>query len=410
LPISGELSERLEVLASAGAPPSEIVDAALRGAADARASDVHFEPVESGIEVRLRLDGVLQPAATIPGELAAPVIARLKVLAGLATYRTDVPQDGRISLEGLGGGADLRLSTYPTVRGEKAVVRLFAARAEEFRLRGLGLGDEVAGVLETALASREGLVVLTGPAGSGKTTTIYASVQHVRDSSRSGRAGGSGRHIVTIEDPVECLLPGVTQTQTNPPAGLTFANCLGSILRQDPEVIVIGEVRDAATAELALQAALTGHLVVTTVHAGTAPGVFSRLVEMGIEPYLVTSVVRAALAQRLVRRLCPACRVREEAGNAESGGDWTAPGCDACLGTGFRGRVPVAEVLTLSPGLRAAVLARADIGGLERAARDSGMRTLADAGEALVRSGVTSRDELGRVLAGIRRLTRDRKG
>ncbi|MHC5057752.1 MAG: GspE/PulE family protein [Planctomycetota bacterium] len=375
----------------------------------ARAADVHFEPVEGGIEVRLRLDGVLQPAATIPSELAAPVVARLKVLAGLATYRTDVPQDGRISIDGLGqetGGADLRLSTYPTVRGEKAVVRLFAARAEEFRLRGLGFGDGVVGVLEQALASREGLVVLTGPAGSGKTTTIYASVQHVRDSSRSGRAGsggGSGRHIVTIEDPVECLLPGVTQTQTNPPAGLTFANCLGSILRQDPEVIVVGEVRDAATAELALQAALTGHLVVTTVHAGTAPGVFSRLVEMGTEPYLVTSVVRAALAQRLVRRLCPGCRTRTEGGsdgNADAG--WTAPGCDECLGTGFRGRVPIAEILTLSPQLRGAVLARADLEGLERAARDAGMRTLAEAGEELARSGATSREELARVLAGLR--------
>jgi general secretion pathway protein E len=286
------------------------------------------------------------------------------------------------------------------------VVRLFAARAEEFRLRGLGFGDGVVGVLEQALASREGLVVLTGPAGSGKTTTIYASVQHVRDSSRSGRAGsggGSGRHIVTIEDPVECLLPGVTQTQTNPPAGLTFANCLGSILRQDPEVIVVGEVRDAATAELALQAALTGHLVVTTVHAGTAPGVFSRLVEMGTEPYLVTSVVRAALAQRLVRRLCPGCRTRTEGGsdgNADAG--WTAPGCDECLGTGFRGRVPIAEILTLSPQLRGAVLARADLEGLERAARDAGMRTLAEAGEELARSGATSREELARVLAGLR--------
>lgn len=377
------------------------MDATLRGAAEARASDVHFEPVEDGIEIRLRLDGVLQPAARIPGELAAPVVARLKVLAGLATYRTDVPQDGRISIDGLGGGADLRLSTYPTVRGEKAVVRLFAARAEEFRLRELGLGDEVARGLETALASREGLVVLTGPAGSGKTTTIYASVQHVRDSSRAGGAGGSGRHIVTIEDPVECLLPGITQTQTNPPAGLTFANCLGSILRQDPEVIVVGEIRDAATAELALQAALTGHLVVTTVHAGTAPGVFSRLIEMGIEPYLVTSVVRAALAQRLVRRLCPACRVRVDAREGDAAG-WTAPGCAACLGTGFRGRVPIAEILTLSPGLRAAVLARADIEGLDSAARDSGLRTLAEAGEELVRSGATSREELARVLAGLR--------
>jgi type II secretory ATPase GspE/PulE/Tfp pilus assembly ATPase PilB-like protein len=410
-----------------GAAPSEIVQSVLIAAADARASDVHFEPVDGGLEVRFRLDGVLQKAGEVPSALAAPVIARVKVLAGLATYRTDVPQDGRIPASALGGkkkegkegkrkpegdapprsdaglsaaaqaGTDLRVSTYPTVRGEKAVVRLFAARAEDFRLDALGLGRETVGVLEDALAGRDGLVVLTGPAGSGKTTTIYAAIRHLTESRPQGPTGkdavAAKRQVVTIEDPVECLLPGVTQTETNPPAGLTFANCLRSILRQDPEVIMVGEVRDGETASLALEAALTGHLVVTTLHAGTAAGVFARLLEMGIEPYLITSVVRASLAQRLVRRLCPDCRSEVE-------GAWAAPGCQKCLGTGFRGRLPLAEVVTLAPELRSRVLARADLDELERAARESGMAPLAERGEELVRRGETAADEVARVLSG----------
>lgn len=374
----------LRELVSEGATPSAVVDSILRKATDARASDIHFEPADSGLEVRLRLDGVLRPVAAVPSALAAPVIARLKVLAGLATYRTGVPQDGRISRDGLSG--DLRLSTYPTVRGEKAVVRLFSARPEDFRLDELGLGDDVRGTLEKALAGRDGLVILTGPAGSGKTTTIYAAIQHIRDQ------GSAPRHIVTIEDPVECLLPGIPQTETNPPAGLTFANCLRSILRQDPEVIAVGEVRDRETADLSLEASLTGHLVVTTLHAGTAAGVFARLLEMGMEPYLIASVVRASLAQRLVRRLCPDCRHEDSHG-------WMAEGCAKCLDTGFAGRLPVAEILAVTSHVREAVLRRADIGEIARAARDSGMVPLADRAEGLVRRGETTSAEVARVLA-----------
>jgi type II secretory ATPase GspE/PulE/Tfp pilus assembly ATPase PilB-like protein len=372
------------------------VDVVLGAAHDARASDVHFEPVESGLDVRFRLDGALHTVAAVPREISASVVARLKVLAGLATYRTDVPQDGRIA----GGAADLRLSTYPTVRGEKAVVRLFAARPEDFRLDSLGLGDDARSALEKALSCREGLVVLTGPAGSGKTTTIYAAIQHVRDGApRDVIANAGGRppapQIVTIEDPVECLLPGVTQTETNPAAGLTLANCLRSVLRQDPEVIMVGEIRDPDAAHLAVEAALTGHLVVTTLHAGTAAGVFARLLEMGLAPHMITSVVRASLAQRLVRRLCPECRTTE-------GAAWTAPGCESCLGTGFRGRLPLAEILTLAPAVRDRVLERADLEELERAARESGMAPLEERGRALVGRGETTEGELARVLAGSR--------
>jgi type II secretory ATPase GspE/PulE/Tfp pilus assembly ATPase PilB-like protein len=370
------LSARIEELLAAGAQPSGLVDAVLEFALEAGASDAHFEPLDAGLAVRLRLDGVLAEAGRFPGELAGPLIARLKVLAGLATYRTDVPQDGRIPRE----GSDLRLSTYPTVRGEKAVVRLFARRAEDFRLELLGLPDGVLAALRTALAAREGLILFTGPAGSGKTTTIYAALQHLRD------AAGATRQIVSIEDPVECLLPGVTQTEVNPPAGLTFANCLRSVLRQDPEVIAVGEVRDRETAELAAEAALTGHLVIATLHAGTAPGVFARLVEMGLEPATVTSVVRLAVAQRLVRRTCAGCAGR---------------GCPECAGSGHRGRLPIAEALPLAPEVRRAVLERVDLAGLRAAAASAGMVGLGRSGAALVESGATSLPEVERVLAGL---------
>jgi general secretion pathway protein E len=398
------LRNELEKLYARRAQPSAIIRCVLRAAQGAGASDIHFEPVDAGLDIRFRLDGVLASVAAAPRDISLQLVARLKVLAGLATYRTDTPQDGRISGDALGmneladKGAGMRLATYPTVRGERAAVRLFLSRHEDFRLDALSLGADVVSTLALALSSREGLVALTGPAGSGKTTTIYAAIQHIREEGSPERApsGSGARHIVTIEDPVECLLPGITQTQTNPASGLTSAKCLGAILRQDPEVIMVGEIRDRETAMLALEAALTGHLVLTTVHAGTAAGVFARLLEMGAEPYLVTSTVRAALAQRLVRRLCPECK-------QETDGIWSAAGCPACYHTGYRGRLPLAEIVTLSAEVRAAVLARADLDELERAARASGMRTLARRGEELVSGGETTRAEVERSLAGLRR-------
>ncbi len=373
---AGELRITVDGLAARGAQPSEVVEAILDAALTAGASDVHFEPLERGLDVRLRLDGVLQDAAALPAELSAPVVARLKVLAGLATYRTDTPQDGRIPR----GDSDLRLSTYPTVRGEKAVVRLFARRAGEFRLDALCLPAEVLGALQMALSAREGLILFTGPAGSGKTTTIYAALQHVHATENAPR------QIVSIEDPVECLLPGVTQTEINPPAGLTFANCLRSVLRQDPEVIAVGEIRDRETAELAVEAALTGHLVIATLHAGTAAGVFARLIEMGIEPSAVTSVTRLAVAQRLVRRLCPEC---------------LGEGCAGCSGGGLKGRLPVAEALPLTPAVRAAVLKRADLAAVGRAAGESGLISLLERGRRMVEAGLTSHSEIERALSGL---------
>lgn len=383
---AGEMGE-IRGLLDGDAAPSAVVDLVLRKAALIGASDVHVEPTGSGVEVRFRLDGVLRTVATAPPGWDRTLVARLKVLAGLATYRTDIPQDGRIPGDGLPVDGDLRLSTYPTVRGEKAVVRLLAPRSRALRLAELGLSDRSLGVLEAGLAGREGLVALTGPAGSGKTTTLYAAVRHIHETDHVPR------QIVTVEDPVESLLDGITQTETNPPAGLSFASCLRSILRQDPEVILVGEVRDRETAALAFESALSGHLVLTTVHAGTAPAVFGRLLEMGIEPSTLTSVLRAAMAVRLVRRSCPDCGTSIE-------GRWSAPGCEACFGTGFRGRHPLDEVLTLTPALRAAVLERADAVRLRLLATEAGFVSLAVRGRELVERGLTTREEVARVLAG----------
>jgi type II secretory ATPase GspE/PulE/Tfp pilus assembly ATPase PilB-like protein len=374
------LRDLLHRLFQEQARPSAIIEALLEGAAEAGGiSDIHFEPVDGGLEIRIRLDGVLTPLAAAPPELSGPLIARLKVLAGLASYRTDVPQDGRI--DGGAAGAS-RLATYPTVRGEKAVVRLLLATPEAFDLDILGLSDRTRGVLVHAVAAREGMVVLTGPAGSGKTTTLYTLLRHIC------ATDSVPRQIVTIEDPAECLLPRVTQTQINLAVGLTMANCLRSILRQDPEVLMVGEVRDRETAALAVEAALTGHLVLTTIHAGRAAGVFGRLLEMGIEPYQITSILRAAVAVRLVRRLCVRCTV-----------EGVALGCEACWRTGYRGRLLLDESLTLEGAVRDAVLRRADVGEIERTARESGMETLAERGQALVTGLFTTLDEVRRVLA-----------
>jgi len=383
-----ERSDASPLAISCDGTPTEIVDMVIARACALGVSDIHFEPTRSGLDVRFRLDGVLKTLGHVARERSANTVSRLKVLAGLATYRTDVPQDGRFTVGEAAGGVDARLSTYPTVRGEKAVVRLFGARPKDYTLDRLGFPSDVTTALRASLALREGMIVLTGPAGSGKSTTLYACVQHARD-----EAGG-GRSIVTIEDPAECLIPGVTQTEINPPAGLTFATCLRSMLRQDPEVIMVGEVRDRETAALALEAALTGHLVLTTLHAGTTWGVFVRLLEMGIEAHLITSAVKMTVAQRLVRRLCPDCKV-------EADGGWSAPGCEACLGTGYRGRVVIASTLAPTTEVRGAILARADAHTLEECAFAAGAVPLAARADDVVRDGVTSRDEVRRALAGV---------
>jgi type II secretory ATPase GspE/PulE/Tfp pilus assembly ATPase PilB-like protein len=362
---------------------SRVVHAVLADAVRRSASDVHFEPTHRALEIRYRLDGVLQLVATLSRELAPNVVARLKVLADLLTYRLDIPQEGRLGQAANPYGVDMRVSTFPTIHGEKVAVRIFEAASRTMDLDQLGLPAPLLADLTGMLQERTGAIFLTGPSGSGKTTTIYACLRHL--------VRGGGRHIVTIEDPVEQVIEGVSQSHARPGTEFDFARGLRSLLRQDPEVIMIGEVRDPETAGIAIEAALTGHLVFSTLHAGSACGVVGRLLEMGIESYLLTSGLRGILNQRLVRRLCPACRRPSES-------SWHAAGCEQCLGTGYQGRLLLAELLMLDAPLRQAVLAKSDTLALEAIARESGRPTIWDGADQALASGSTTKQEIERVL------------
>jgi general secretion pathway protein E len=376
-----ELQTRLDELDVPGPERiGRLVDLLLHHALLLRASDVHLEPTHALVQVRFRIDGVLQPVAVLRRDLAANLVARLKVLAELLTYRQDIPQEGRIS-NALGqDGVDMRVSTFPTIHGEKVVVRLFDPIGRTFDLEQLGLESGLRAALLKLLRQSSGAILLTGPSGSGKTTTIYACLRYL---------AASGRHIVTIEDPVEQILEGVSQSQARPGTEFDFARGLRSLLRQDPEVILVGEIRDGETAAVAIEAALTGHLVLSTVHSGSACGVLSRLLDMGIEPHLLTSALRGVVNQRLVRRLCLACRQPE-------GDIWRAAGCPLCAGTGYQGRLLLAELLTLNNDLRRVLLARGDSEALQAVA---GVRpTLREAGRQAVANGATTAEELERIL------------
>lgn len=374
---------------------SDAVDLVLAAAKEIGASDVHWQPIADGLEVRWRVDGVLQPLAAIPSRPAPNVIARLKVMAELLTYRTDVPQEGRI--RGIPGEVEMRLSTFPTVFGEKAVVRLFTSPERFLRLTDLGLPADVAAGLSSALEETSGAIVVAGPAGSGKTTTLYACLREL-----AARRPGE-RSLVTLEDPVEAIVPGVAQSQVNPAVGLTLEIGLKSLLRQDPEVLAIGEVRDRSTAEIALQAALTGHLTLTTFHAGGACEVIGRLLDMGIEPYAVRSGLRAVIALRLLRRLCPACAEPSSCAEDLLGLPLSHArlprGCDDCRRTGYLGRILLAELLpTESELIGRAILDRVDVRRLESIASDSGMIHRWQRAILAIETGLTSPAEVRRSL------------
>ncbi|WP_435016118.1 GspE/PulE family protein [Tundrisphaera sp. TA3] len=374
------------------------VDAILEGARQAGASDVHLLPTPAGLEMRWRVDGVLLDAGVMPRSLAGNVVARLKVMAELLTYRSDVPQEGRIRGDGDGGaGGEVRVSTFPSLHGEKAVIRLFAASGRFLRLADLGLPVEVRDALAGALGGTSGAILLTGPAGSGKTTTIYACLRDLAATSRGERS------LATLEDPIEVALDGVSQSQVNPSAGFDLASGLRSLLRQDPEVIAVGEIRDRETADVAFQASLTGHLVLSTFHAGNAAGALGRLADMGIEPYLLRSGLAAVVSQRLVRTLCPDCSAEGDDPRTRLGlavaRDRVAVGCDACRASGYRGRMVLAELLEPEPlGLGPAILARSDVRALEQQAREAGMVGLRDRALAAIEAGQTSAAEVRRVL------------
>ena len=372
----------------------DFVDALLNAAQQLGASDVHLRPTDDGLDIAMRIDGVLQNWGVFPSGTVSDVVTRLKVLAELLTYRTDVPQEGRLRNPSF--AAEVRVSSFPTLHGEKVVVRLFAAEAHFPYVESLGLPEEIQNRLLRSLDETAGAILITGPAGSGKTTTAYACVREII------RHSSGGRSVATLEDPVEVAIAGAAQTQVNARAGFDLAAGLRSLLRQDPEVILVGEMRDPATAGIALQASLTGQLVLTTFHAGSACAAISRLLDMGLEPYILRSGILAVISQRLVRKLCH-CAVPSDAADAKLGLPVThaklARGCDECHGTGFHGRMLLAEMLTIdSPAVAAGILARYDAGRLEQAAIESGLSTRWNSACHAVAAGLTSAAEVRRVL------------
>lgn len=363
-----------------------LVDDLIDRAGRAAASDVHFEPTDAGLRVRFRVDSELHDVESIPMALASNVVARLKVLANLLTYRVDVPQEGALTLiNSLAEPCDVRVSTFPTIRGERVVLRFLAREVNARSLSDLGLSVHMQTALARAADTGGGLILITGPAGSGKTTTLYALLHHLRHTRPA-------HSIVTLEDPVEYRMDGITQIQVQPQRDLSYAVALRSLLRQDPETILLGEIRDAETAHVAAEAALTGHLLLSTLHAGTPAEAVLRLMEMGLPAYQITSGVRLVASQRLLRTLCVHCRRPTHADDEP----FSAGACDACLNTGYRGRSAVAEFAAMTAALRQAVLRNADASELAAAA--GATVSIQDDAARHVRDGRTTRAECRRVL------------
>jgi general secretion pathway protein E len=370
------------------------VDAVLAVARASGATDIHLQPDGSELEVKFRVDGVLTRVAGFPAAIAGNMVARLKVLAGLLTYHTDRPQEGRIRLPQ--NNVDMRICTYPTLHGERAVVRLFGGTERYQHLDDLGLPGDVLPTVQGLVAQTSGAILISGPAGSGKTTTVYACLREI------ALKQGGGRNLMSIEDPVEVSVGGVAQSQVHPTVGLDLATGLRFLMRQDPEVIMVGEIRDRPTAEAALQASLTGHLLLSTFHAGCAAETIGRLLDMGIEPYVLRSGVLAILHQRLLRRLCT-CAEPSQQPEARLGlpvsRAMTPRGCGECGGTGYRGRFLLVEMLTLARSeLGRAILSRSDSATIERLAVESGMVTRWQRACQAVEEGWTSPAEVRRVL------------
>jgi general secretion pathway protein E len=385
------------------APVIALLDRMLAQAVADRATDLHFEPGPQGVAVRQRVDGLLRPLSNLTPATGRAVVARLKILAGLNIAERRLPQDGHIRAFISGATYDLRCATLPMVDGEGAAVRILAGRQSLPRVAGLGMEPGAEARLRAGLAQSHGLILVTGPTGSGKTTTLAAATAELNDPKVK---------IISIEDPVEYHIPGIAQVQVNPGIGLTFGTGLRAFMRADPDVLLVGEVRDAETANITVQAALTGHLVLTTLHTNSASGAVVRLAEMGVEPYLLAATLRVSVGQRLVRRLCPHCRqpVNEalplpEAALGRAGiapgqavAAFRAVGCDQCGQTGYYGRRAIFEVLSMTEPLRRLLLAGADTASLHAAAVGEGMAPLIDDGLAQVLAGVTSVEEVLRVV------------
>ena len=381
----GDLGPRLNGHLRGRTDVPAFVDDLLDAAVAAGASDIHVKPTDVECRVAWRVGGELADVVAVPKEHHEPIVRRLKILAELVIYQTDTPQDGRFKLDSEAGAVDVRMSALPTRHGEKVVLRLTRPGHGLIALDRLGMPESVLVRCRRLLAERQGLIVLTGPTGCGKTTTLYASLAHIHEQR------GATTSIATLEDPVEIDLPYLSQTQVDPAAGLTFAASLRAVLRQDPNVLMVGEIRDAETAHIAVESGLTGHLILTTLHAESTAGVFNRLIELDVEPFLASSSVLAALSQRLARRLCRECRqpAPRDAATvdrlvsvgitrtaAESLSFYTAPGCDACDHSGVAGRTAIYELLRLTPTLRDLIADRVATHKIEEAALREGMTPL----------------------------------
>jgi type II secretory ATPase GspE/PulE/Tfp pilus assembly ATPase PilB-like protein len=389
--------------AQSGYEIGTLVKYLLMDAVKARASDIHIEPWESTLAVRIRLNGVLTELVHLPLELMEKISGRFKVLANLVTYQTGLPQEGHVPADAELGGVEQRISIFPTVRGEKIVVRIFDPSHRSFDLAALGFDDDVLQQFLKLITKPSGLILLTGPTGSGKTTAIYSALYTLV------QRAGSTISIATVEDPVEFSLPMVAQAQVNLAQEFTYPRALRSLMRQDPQVIMVGEIRDPETAAIAVQAGLTGHLVISTIHSGSTAGVFARLMNMAIEPFLLASSVTGVLGLRLVRKNCTFCSspyepepafiklvpmVERETAEFRRGG-----GCEQCLDTGFGGRYSVSELLTVNQIFREAVLDKVPTRTLQQVAIDSGMKTMWQRGLGRALTGMTTLEEVVRVIS-----------
>jgi general secretion pathway protein E len=391
---AGEMSEDLEHLRdmASEAPVIRLVNAIIASAVEKRASDIHLEPFEKEFRIRYRVDGVLYNQDPPPREMKAAMISRVKLMAKLNIAERRLPQDGRIKIKTLGREVDLRVSTLPTLYGESVVMRLLDRSAGDFYDLGrLGFDGHMLNRMTYYTSLPHGIFLVTGPTGSGKSTTLYSALKRINQSDKK---------IITIEDPVEYQMDGINQLHVNTQIGLTFASGLRHIVRQDPDVIMVGEIRDRETADIAIRSSLTGHFVFSTLHTNDAPSAISRLTDMGVENYLITSSLVAVLAQRLVRVICAHCKEEDGTRFAPSGDMvhcFTGRGCEHCFGSGYTGRVGIFELMELDDGIRQLIMKNQDAVAITNAARRIGMRNLREDGWSKVATGVTTADEVMRV-------------
>ena len=391
--LSGEISHLRDLAQEKGI--IQLVNLLMSNAVKDRASDIHVEPGELSVRVRYRIDGLLYEKETLPARMYSAVTSRIKLLSQMNIAERRLPQDGRINVTVAGKAIDIRVSTIPTIYGESIVMRLLDKETSFITLEEIGFDRTLLDIYEEVIKKPYGMILITGPTGSGKSTTLYASLAEINSLDKK---------IITVEEPVEYLMQGITQIQVRPKIGLTFANGLRHIVRQDPDVIMVGEIRDMETASIGIHASLTGHLLFSTLHTNDAPGAITRLMDMGVENYLVASTLICVMAQRLVRRICQHCKVKQDVSedvlkkfNSSVKEVWAGSGCEYCSGTGYRGRVGIFEVLPVGEDIRELIMARATVKEIKDKAIALGMRTLREDGIEKVKRGMTTIGEVLRV-------------